>query len=140
MSSTFPLPVNGTSLPKISPFLSTLSGPETQFQTMAASAGINLPNGPATHLTNVASAIESGQTPPSPLPTLPTQPIKGLTLPTLPPLPTVGSASGSQYVPQPVGVRNVNVNPVQPVVNVPPIPPAPSTIPPTSGTKKAIFF
>jgi len=124
MSSPFPLPVNGTSLPKVSPLLSTLSGPEVQFQTMAASAGINLPNGPATHLTKVASAIESGQTPPSPLPTLPTQPIKGLTLPTLPSLPTAPTtATGSQYVPGPIVVQT-------PVNQIPPAP----------SVKKPIFY
>jgi len=76
-------------LPKISTFTQILAMPEIQFESMAKSAGVELPPGPQSTLLKLQSSIEAGQVP-SLEAVIPKAPklteILGK-LPTLPPLP-----------------------------------------------------
>jgi len=76
-------------LPKISTFTQLLATPEVQIESMAKSAGIELPPGPQSTLLKIQSSIEAGKAP-APEAILPKAPkieeILGK-LPTLPTLP-----------------------------------------------------
>jgi hypothetical protein len=79
-------------LPKISAFTQLLATPESQFESMVKSAGLELPPGPQSTLLKIQGSIEAGKAP-APEAFMPRAPklqeILGK-LPALPPLPGAG--------------------------------------------------